>query len=117
MRGLESGMRNHEYVSVSAYRLCVSALLACGLLCACGCRNGDKETVPDRDINIVMEEHVNDIMAIPGVVGVAIGALNDGTPYIRVLVVEKTDEIDREIPTTLEGHPVRVEVSGEIKPM
>ena len=117
MRGLESGMRNPEYVSVRAYRLYVSVLMACALLCSCGCKNGDKEIVPDRDINTVMEAHVNDIMAIPGVVGVAIGALDDGMPYIRVLVVEKTDEIDREIPTTLEGHPVRVEVSGEIKPM
>ena len=73
--------------------------------------------MPQRDINAVKEAHVNELMAIPNVVGVAVGALDDGTPCILVLVVEETDEIDRRVPKKLEGHPIRVFVSGEIKPM
>ncbi|RME27325.1 MAG: hypothetical protein D6800_05240, partial [Candidatus Zixiibacteriota bacterium] len=60
---------------------------------------------------------VNDLMAIPGVVGVAVGVLEDSTPCIKVYVVNKTDEIKKRVQSELEGHPVRVEVSGEIKPM
>ncbi|HUU46620.1 MAG TPA: hypothetical protein VM118_12890 [Acidobacteriota bacterium] len=73
--------------------------------------------MPQRDIKTVMEAHVDELMAVPGVVGVAIGALDDGTPCILVLVIEETDEIDRKVPKTLEGHPVSVFVTGEIKPM
>lgn len=73
--------------------------------------------MPNRDINAVMDDHVKELMAIPGVVGVAVGALDDGTPYIMVLVVEETSEIIQKVPTVLEGHPVRIVVSGEIRPM
>ncbi len=73
--------------------------------------------MPIRDIKAVMEAHVEDLMAIPGVVGVAIGELDNGTPCIKVMVIELTDELDRKIPKTLEGHPVLVVESGEFKPM
>jgi hypothetical protein len=34
-----------------------------------------------------------------------------------VLIVKRTDELRRRIPKTLEGHPVKTVVSGEIKPL
>jgi hypothetical protein len=64
-----------------------------------------------------MDAHVNELMAIPNVTGVAVGAMDDGTPCILILVVQETEEIGRRVPKTLEGHPVRIFVSGEIKPM
>ncbi|MEW5875730.1 MAG: hypothetical protein AB1752_11200 [Candidatus Zixiibacteriota bacterium] len=70
-----------------------------------------------RDINAVMESHAAELMAIPGVTGVAIGELEDKTPCVLVLVLEDSGEITAKIPRTLEGHPVRILVSGEIKPM
>ena len=73
--------------------------------------------MPNRDIKTVMEAHVADLMAIPGVVAVAIGELDDKTPCIRVYVLEQTEELGRKIPKDLQGHPVVIEVSGEIKPM
>ena len=73
--------------------------------------------MPKRDINAVMESHVNELMAIRGVTGVAIGALDDGTPCILVLVLKESEELTRQIPRKLEGHPVRIFESGEIKPM
>ncbi len=84
---------------------------------ACGPPNKRGDTMPKRDINIVMEAHVSELMAIPGVAGVAVGALDDGTPCILVLVIKASDELGRKIPKTLEGHPVQIFESGEIKPM
>jgi hypothetical protein len=55
-------------------------------------------------------------MSIPGVVGTAQG-LCDGQPCIKVLVIQKTPEIEEKIPETLEGYPVEIEPTGEIKPL
>jgi len=112
-------MRNHKNGLLGAWWLCTAAIVALMLTGASACRpaNEGGDAMPQRDINAVKEAHVNELMAIPKVVGVAVGALDDGTPCILVLVVEETDEIDRRVPKKLEGHPVRVFVSGEIKPM
>jgi hypothetical protein len=84
---------------------------------ACGPPKAHEDTMPKRDINAVMEAHTSELMAIPGVAGVAIGALDDGTPCILVLVVKESDELARKIPKILEGHSVRIFESGEIRPM
>jgi len=73
--------------------------------------------MPTRDITAVMNDHVNELMSIPGVVGVAVGELENKIPCIQVLVVEKSAEIDQRVPKSLEGHPVSIIVSGIIKPM
>jgi len=65
----------------------------------------------------VMDAHVNELTAIPGVVGVAVGALENGKPCIQVLVVKKMPEHDKRIPKEIEGFPVVIEVAGEIRPM
>lgn len=70
-----------------------------------------------RDIKEVMEEHTEELMAIPGVVGVYIGALEDGSPCIKVMVIEKTTELERRIPNVLEGYPVLIIETGEIRPL
>jgi hypothetical protein len=89
------------------------------LLVSCwafGCNPGD-DAVSKKDIKMVMEAHAPDLMDIQGVTAVAIGQLGDGTPCIKVYVVEKSDELEDKIPDRLEGHPVVIEESGEIKPM
>ena len=71
-----------------------------------------------RDINAVLRSHDRELLAISGVVGVYVGALDDGkTPCLKVMVAAKTAELERAIPTTLEGFPVIIEVTGEIKPL
>lgn len=84
---------------------------------ACRTATVSDDTMPKRDVKTVMESHVDELMAIPGVTGVAIGALDDGTPCIQVLVEKKTEETIRQIPKTLEGHPVTIIESGVIRPM
>jgi hypothetical protein len=73
--------------------------------------------MPTEDVKRVMDAHVDELMAIPGVVGVAIGALEDGKPCILVLVVQKTAEHSKLIPRDIEGYRVKIEESGEIRAM
>ena len=67
-----------------------------------------------RPIEAVLLDHTAGLMALPGVVGVAQSEC-DGRPCIRVLVVEQTDELSGQIPSDIEGYPVAVDVTGEIK--
>jgi hypothetical protein len=84
--------------------------------CGTGTRDReDKESMPLDDIKTVMEAHVGELMAIPGVVGVAIGALEDGKSCIRVLLAEDTKELRDKIPSELGGYPVDIEVTGRIR--
>lgn len=95
----------------------VTTVLGVILLVSCDPVDRDGATVPKKDINAVLQTHTAELMAIPGVTGVAISELEDKTPCIWVLVLEESEELDRKIPDSLEGHPVRIVVSGEIKPL
>jgi hypothetical protein len=76
-----------------------------------------KEEISLRDINVVMEEHTPELMALPGVVGVYIGKSGDDRLCIRVMVEKKTKELQKKIPKVLEGHPVEIEETGIIRPL
>jgi hypothetical protein len=65
-------------------------------------------------IDEVLKEHSKAIMSIPGVVGTGQG-LCEGKPCIKVFVIKKTPDLDQKIPKTLEGYPVVIEETGEIK--
>jgi hypothetical protein len=75
------------------------------------------EPADRKSIEQVLAAHTSELMAIPGVVGTAQGELDSGAPCIQVLVVERTAEIDRRVPRTLEGWPVVIVVTGEIRAM
>ena len=70
-----------------------------------------------RDIKEVMEAHAGELMAIPDVVGVYTGVLDDGTACIKVMVKKRTPELEQKIPKNLEGFPVVIEETGEIQPL
>src|SRR5213083_1072563 len=70
---------------------------------------------PKRDINAVLAAHDKELLAIPDVVGVYVGTLEDRrTPCLRVMLARKTVE-SRKIPRSIEGYPVIMEVTGEIR--
>ncbi len=96
--------------------LVVAAIIGCGSDDA-SVSSAEGSRVTTRPIEKVQEDHTAALMRIPGVVGTAIGALEDGTAYIAVFVKERTPELDAEIPDQLEGYPVRVRVSGEFRPL
>lgn len=70
--------------------------------------------MPERTIEQVVKEHTDEWMSIPGVVGTAIGQI-DGNLCIQVLVVKKTDELTGKIPSEVEGFPVVIEETGELR--
>lgn len=71
-----------------------------------------------RDINAVLRDHDRELMAIPDVVGVYVGLLEDNkTPCLKVMVVQKTPELERRIPKSLEGYRVELDVTGVIRPL
>ncbi len=70
---------------------------------------------PKRDINVVLAAHDKGLLAILGVVGVYVGTLEDRrTPCLRVMLARKTAE-SRKVPQSIEGYPVVIEVTGEIR--
>jgi len=74
---------------------------------------GEKQ-MPPLNIEQVQQKYQDKIMAIPGVVGIAIGAV-DSQKVIKVLVVKKTEKLLKKIPDNLEGYSVLIEETGEIR--
>jgi hypothetical protein len=73
---------------------------------------------PKRDINAVLAAHDKELIALPGVVGAYIGTLEDNrTLCIKVMLARRDPEVERKIPHAIEGHPVRIEVSGVVRPL
>ena len=72
--------------------------------------------MPARDIAAVLAAHNDSLLAMPGVTGTAIG-ICDGIPCIRVFTVDAAaaDAGRTRLGTRLDGHPVRVEVTGTFR--
>ena len=63
----------------------------------------------------VLDAHKDSLMAVRGVVGVG-QALCDDTPCIRIYASRQTPEIDEQVPDSIQGYAVDVEVTGPIGP-
>jgi len=68
-----------------------------------------------RSIREALEDLTDHLMSIPGILGTAEG-LCDGTPCIKVFVSRKTAAVLKAIPASVEGYPVSVEETGELRP-
>ncbi|SRR6266404_5642354 len=99
-------------------RLMVLVLLAGGMVaCSSGApRAGGGATVTARSIDEVLAAHTDSLMALPGVVGTAIG-LCEGKRCIKVLLSDSNSTTRARIPARLEGYRVVAEVTGPIKPL
>jgi hypothetical protein len=100
----------------------VAPVLLAGALAACsgsqvgaGQGRGSDTNVATRGIDQVLATHRDSLMALPGVVGTAVG-LCDGERCIKVLVADSSPDTRGRIPTRLEGYRVIVEVTGTIRP-
>jgi hypothetical protein len=93
----------------------LTLILSCG---ACRDRNqpatGDPPQVgqTNRPIEEVLQEHTPRLMAIAGVVGTAVGS-HEGAPCILVMTSGDSPALREKIPDEIEGHPVRVLVTGQ----
>jgi hypothetical protein len=97
----------------------VAPVLLAGALAACsGSQRGagqGSDSVATRGIDDVLAAHTAALLALPGVVGTAVG-LCDGERCIKVLVSDSSAATRSPIPARLEGYRVVVEVSGTIRP-
>ena len=117
---LRSGRRLSHIRPRSVIRLgWLAGLLVSIALSGCGPRPA-KVTVTDapaRPLTQVLAAHTPSLMAIPGVVGTAEGRLADGRACVLVLASRLTPELRARVPRQLEGWPVRLEETGEIRAM
>src|SRR5437870_11915035 len=95
----------------------VATLVVAAALASCTRTDHREETqaVTPKTIEAVLAAHTDSLMALPGVVGTAIG-LCDGAPCIRVFLADSGAAARRRIPEELEGYPGKVEVTGPIRP-
>ena len=69
-----------------------------------------------RPINEVLRGHEDEILAIPGVTMIIIGANLQGEPCIKVGVEVANADVEERIPREMEGWPVVIEETGEVGP-
>jgi hypothetical protein len=65
------------------------------------------------DIEEVLERYTAEWMALPGVVGTALGERN-GEPCLKVYVLRKGPLLEARSPKTVEGFAVVLEETGQI---
>jgi len=88
--------------------------LVAGAMAACaGKGGGGGATMTARSIDEVLAAHTDSLMALPGVVGTAVG-LCGGERCIKVLLADSSTK--SKIPARLEGYRVVVDVTGTITP-
>ena len=96
-------------------------MVVLGVLLAGSCRTPMTRTnvpIADRDINAVLADHDDELLAISGVVGVCVGLMPDQkTACLKVMLERKDPTLVRSLPRQLEGYPVVTEVTGPIKPI
>jgi hypothetical protein len=69
---------------------------------------------PHGTVDEVLARETPRLMSVPGVIGTGRG-LCDGRPCIHVYVSGMTPEARSHIPAVLDGYPVVIEETGEIK--
>lgn len=83
----------------------------------CNTSDEGKTGMQKKPVKDVIGENSQRIMSVEGVVGIYEGQQEDGTSCIKVMVIEDSPELTKKIPKEIEGYPVIIEVTGEIKPM
>jgi hypothetical protein len=70
--------------------------------------------MPKIKIETVLKKHTEALMSLPEVVGTGQGVCG-GRDCIKVFVRQRTPELERRIPTVLDGYPVSIEETGEFR--
>ncbi len=78
--------------------------------------NQEQATVTAKTIEEAQQHLTDSVMSLAGVTGIMIGEC-DGAPCIKVLVVRKTDERAKQVPSEFEGYPVELSETGELRPL
>ena len=114
-------MRPRKHWTACARFPLLSAVVGTVLIFAGGCQSSPQTppaNVPMRDINQVLADYDEQLLAIPGVVGVGIALWADQkTLCLKVMLARDEKSVRESIPQTIEGHPVVTEVTGELRPL
>lgn len=66
------------------------------------------QKLPIEEVKKLSEDR---LMALPGVIGVAIGTTEDRLQHvIKVYVDQRTSDLEKQIPNQIEGYPVEIEI-------
>jgi len=94
------------------------SLIAIALLAsACSPRPSQDHSVTADSLNplaAVLQQHTSDWMSIPGVTGTG-ETEKEGKPAILILVDTLTDTLKMRLPSKVEGYPVIIQETGEIR--
>lgn len=103
--------------AAGVFRRLTGVFLAVVLLVGCTMSQpADKAPSPSRDINAVLAAHSQRLMAMPGVEGIYVGLLEDGTtPCLKLMLRQHDAKLEKALPRELEGYRVVIEVGGEIR--
>ena len=71
--------------------------------------------MPIPSIQDVKKKHEAKLMSLPGVVSVGIGLDPGGRPAVIVGLDKSRPEVQAQIPSQLEGHPLIIQILGPIK--
>jgi hypothetical protein len=107
---------SHEIRILVGIAFVVSTLVTCDGRAPERVNPSSEDSTHMSSITDVLEAHTAELMAIPGVVGTGIGE-EDGEPCILVLVAKKDERLRRQIPTRLGGFRVRIDETGEVRPV
>lgn len=107
--------------SLTVTLLAAASLVSAALSPGCGRQphdeKGHQTALQMKSIDDVIRVYADSLMKIPGVVGLYHGLGTAGEPCLKVMVKARTPELERRIPKELEGYPVIIDETGEIKPM
>lgn len=76
--------------------------------------NRGEKVMEQRSIQEVLKSYTPELMSVPDVIGTAIGE-QEGKPCIVIMVARKSQELVEKIPEELEGYPVVIKETGEIR--
>jgi hypothetical protein len=102
---------------ISLIVLSIGAITTAVGLSGCSQSNASNQkggSMPRKTIEQVLNERTDEWMAIPAVVGVAIGE-SKGKPCIRIFTSARPQQLQVKMPPTIEGYPVIVEQTGPIR--
>ena len=86
------------------------------------CQDSTKLKKPDEQmkkvsIEEVIKSHTQELLAIKGVTGLYTGELDNGNQCIIIMIENDSARLKNILPKDIDSYPVKLEVTGKIKPM
>jgi hypothetical protein len=102
-----------KYLHVCLTAVIVIAIVGAMLACV---KRKDTGTLNERNRSVeqVFDVHRDSLLSIPGVVGAGIAKLDD-KPCIMIMVKQKGQYAEGQLPKELDGYKVIVQETGELK--